>query len=409
MKQTNLFLLIVIAMTAFASCSKNTAQKSTDQQAEQKPIKISATIANNLTDFSFFFMKNLQTTQPAADNVFVSPLSLHMALGMLVNGATRETQAEIMKVLKTEHLSQIELNETYKKLLKELPAADPKVKLALANSIWYKNGFNVEPAFLTNMNDYFNAEVKPLTTVEPVNKWASDNTNGKIPKVLDQIDASLVMLIMNALYFKGDWTQQFKTADTHNQNFKLESGENKLVKMMNQENVFNYTAMADYQVLQIPYGNGQFTATLILPKEGKTIGSIFNALDVAKWDELQSSLHKQTVIVSLPKFKFSQEFKLNETLKHMGMPRAFTDAAQLDGINKTAPLSVSFVKQNTFVGVDEVGTEAAAVTTIGIELTSAGPGNKIVFNCDRPFGFIISEKTSNTILFMGKIISPVTE
>lgn len=405
MKKITLLLTTLLIITGFMSCSKDSApQKNPETEARQNPIAISAAIANNITDFSFYFMKNLQTEQPATDNIFVSPLSLHMALGMLVNGATRETKAEIMKALKTENLSQTELNETYKKLLKELPAADPKVKLALANSIWHKKDFSVEQSFLTQMKDYFSAEVLPLTTVDPVNKWASDNTNGKIPKVLDKIDANLVMLIMNALYFKGDWATQFETKNTADQNFKLESGATKSVKMMNQQESFEYASLADYTALRMPYGNGQFVATLILPKEGKTIGNVFSGFDVAKWDELQNSLRKQTVIVGLPKFKFNQEFELNKTLQKMGMVRAFTPAAQLDGINKTEPLDVSFVKQNTFVGVDEVGTEAAAVTTIGVVLTSLPSYPSFI--CDKPFGFIISEKTSNTILFMGRIMSP---
>lgn len=404
MKQMNLFLIAVLTISTITSCSKGLAPKGPEAQAEQKPILISATIANNITDFSFNFMKNLQTETPVADNIFVSPLSLHMALGMLANGATAETKAEIMKALKTENLSQTELNETYLKLLKELPVADPKVKLALANSIWHKKDFAVEQSFLTNMKNYFSAAVLPLTTVTPVNQWASDNTNGKITKVLDKIDPDLVMLIMNALYFKGNWTSQFKTADTRDQQFKLQGGGVKAVKMMNQQNSFEYASFTDYDVLRMPYGNGQFVATFILPKGSRTIAEVYTSFDELKWEALQNNLKKQTVIVGIPKFTFSQEFNLNATLKKMGMVRAFTPGAQLDGIHKTAPLMVSFVKQNTFVGVDEVGTEAAAVTTIGIVLTSLPSYPSFI--CDKPFGFIISEKTSNTILFMGKIMSP---
>lgn len=403
MKQT-ILLTVIAMMTIITGCSKDLAPKGPETQAEQKPVHISAAIANNITDFSFYFMKNLQTETPASDNIFVSPLSLHMALGMLVNGATAETKAEIMKALKTENLSQTELNETYKKLLKELPAADPKVKLALANSIWHKSDFAVEQNFLTNMKDYFSAAVLPLTTVTPVNQWASDNTNGKITKVLDKIDPDLVMLIMNALYFKGDWTSQFKATDTRDQQFKLEGGGVKTAKMMHQQNAFEYANFTDYTVLRMPYGNGQFVATFILPKGNKTIGEVYNNLDDTKWQAIQDGLQKVTVNVGIPKFTFSQEFNLNATLQKMGMVRAFTPGAQLDGIHITAPLMVSFVKQNTFVGVDEVGTEAAAVTTIGVVLTSMPSYPSFI--CDKPFGFIISEKTSNTILFMGKIMSP---
>ena len=404
MKKLIFFISTSVLVVVFTSCSKTPIQKDVEKISEQKPIQIAAPVANSITDFSFYFFKNLQETQPVSNNLFVSPLSLHMALGMLVNGATATTKDEIMKALKAESISQADLNASYKKLLNELPAADPSVKLALANSVWNKADFVVEPAFMTTLKDYFNAEAKPLTTVDPINKWASDNTNGKIPKVLDSIDPDLVMILMNALYFKGDWTTKFEKKNTVDQAFNLNGGGTKTVQMMNMADTFMYASAADYQVLQMPYGNGQFRATLILPKPEKIINSVLNDFSITKWNEIQSSLITQRVIVGVPKFKLEQEFKLNATLQKMGMLKAFTDAAELQGIHKTAPLSVSFVKQNTFAAVDEEGTEAAAVTTIGIILTSMP--SYPVFICNRPFAFIISEKTSNTILFMGRIMNP---
>lgn len=408
-----LFFPAVMLSIALIGCAKQGADNGKNTVSEQKPIQIAAPVANAITDFSFDFFKALQTETPAGDNLFVSPLSLHIALGMLVNGATNTTKTEILKALKAEGVSLEDLNSSYKKLLDELPKADPKVKLALANAIWYKNDFPVEPAFLSAMKNHFNAQVTGLpfspSDVAIINKWASDNTNAKITKVLERLDPDLVMLLMNALYFKGDWTTKFDSKKTLDDNFYLEKGGTSTVKMMNQTDTFHYASLADYDALQLPYGNGQFRATLLLPKNTQTIGSLMNNFSIEKWNVLQNSLHSTNVIVGLPKFKLEQKFKLNGTLQKMGMVQAFDPVkAELKGINKTAPLYVSFVQQDTYVAVDEVGTEAAAVTTVGVGLTSAGPGNTPSFICNRPFAFIISEATSNTILFMGRIMSPDT-
>jgi serpin B len=176
--------------------------------------------------------------------------------------------------------------------------------------------------------------------------------------------------------------------------------------MMNKTDNFDYFVGNDFAALQLPYGNKQFRATIILPNEGNTIESIMDNFDFAKWNQLQNGLHNGKVIVGLPKFKLEQEFMLNKTMGTLGMKKAFTDSAELTGISKPGNIYVSFVKQNTFVALDEEGTEAAAVTTIGVGLTSVGPGSTPKFICDRPFAIIISEKTSNTILFMGKIMNP---
>ncbi len=396
----------------FSACSKNNVPQGPDdarqQSNEQNPITLAAPVANAFTDFSFSFFKTLQENTPANKDIFVSPLSLHIALGMLANGAENETKDEIMKMLQADHLSQEQLNKAYSTLLEELPKADPLVKMSLANAIFYKNTFAVEAPFLQTMQNAFKAQITGLPFVPAdlvtINKWASDNTNGKIPTVLNELDPNLVMLIMNALYFKGDWRSKFDRKNTFDGPFYLEGSGQKTVKMMHQKDSFQLGSGEDFTALQLPYGNGQFRATLLLPKEGKTIASVLAALNESKWALLQSGFSTRTVNLSLPKFKLEQEFKLNQTLEAMGMKKAFSFLeADLGGISKQR-INVDFVKQNTFAAVDEEGTEAAAVTTIGLELTSV----PIIpqFICNRPFGFIISEKTSNTILFMGRIMNP---
>ncbi|HOZ84381.1 MAG TPA: serpin family protein [Niabella sp.] len=407
-----LFIASLFLLTTLAQSCKKSNGDGEDKRLQsniQNPIAVALPVANAFTDFSFSFFKTLQEEQPTTDNIFVSPLSLHIALGMLVNGAEAETKAEIMKALKSDHLSQNELNKAYQTLLEELPKADPLVKLAIANAIFYRNGFSVETPFLAAMKNTFNAKIEGLpfdqSSLTIINKWASDNTQGKIPKVLDEIDPDLLMLIMNALYFKGDWRSKFDKNVTKDQPFYFEGGGQKTVRMMNQKDTFRIASGAGFDALQMPYGNSQFTATFILPKEGKFISNILNDFTMENWMQLQNSLYVRSIEVQIPKFKLEQEFKLNNTLQKMGMVAAFKTNATFDGIGKIKPLFVGFVKQNTFAAVDEVGTEAAAVTTIGMVTTSL-PVEPPQFICNKPFGIIISEKTSNTILFMGRIMNP---
>jgi serine protease inhibitor len=394
---------------ALCTVSLTACQTDTNTPAPAgREVRISPRVAASTTDFAFDFFKNLQNTQPAADNIFVSPLSLHMALGMLLNGAEGETARQIQQALKMEGLSQADLNQAYRTLMEDLPQADPKVTLALANSVWYRQSFGVESNFLNVLKDSFKAEVSAQDFDSPaakdrINQWASDNTNGKIKKVIDEIRPEHVLFLLNALYFKGDWKYPFDPKSTSDAPFTLAGGGTKTVKMMSLKQTYRVANTPSYSAVQLPYASGQFNLTLLLPNEGTSVQSLIGKLGTGEWNQLQSTLlQERKVLVGLPKFTLEYEVNLNKTLQNMGMQRAFGNQAELTKISKTAPLAVSFIKQNTFLGVDEKGTEAAAVTSIGIEVTSMPEA----YFFDRPFVFIISEKTSDTILFMGRIMNP---
>lgn len=400
----------VILLTLTTNCSKNN-NTGTDTKADAPitPIALSAPVHRSLSDFAFDCFRQLQTEKSPGENIFISPLSLHMAMGMVANGATDDTRNEILKTLGAENLPMDQLNQSYLTLLEKLPSVDPKVNLGLANSIWYKNNFSVAPAFLDLMKNYFKAQVTGLSfqpsDLTTINQWASDHTNGKIPEVLNTIDPDLVLLLMNALYFKGDWRSAFNTANTRTEDFTRQDGSKMQVKMMHLEDTVRYAAMPAFDVVQKPYGNGQFTMTILLPRQG-SIKELFEQLNIDQWQALQNALRTTTVSVGLPKFTLQQEYNLNSTLQAIGIKKAFTDAANFNALSKK-PTKISFVKQNTFAAVDEKGTEAAAVTTVGIVVTSqpAIP----TFICNHPFGIIISETTSNSILFMGRIAQPVSQ
>ena len=372
-----------------------------------KPInvEVDATFAERANQFAFDFLNQLENEEKG-DNFFVSPLSLHMALGMLLNGADNGSKDELIATLKLSGLEMELINNSYAELIDKLPEVDSKVVNKLANSVWQKKGFVVEDDFKNRLKNYFKAELYEedfnQNTVDKINQWASDNTNAKIKKVLEEISADQVMFLINALYFKGDWSSQFEKDRTFDAPFK---GREKtaMVEMMSKRDTFALAEMTGYKVLDLPYGSGNYAMRVLLPENSDAAGLLSN-LDPVAWAAMNSKLSVQTVEVQLPKFKMEYEKKLNGVLSDMGMPSLFSSQADLSKISPPAGnLVVGFVKQNSFVAVDEVGTEAAAVTTIGIETTSL-PYYPTFF-VDRPFLFFIYEKSSNTIQFAGKILN----
>ncbi|HQG55906.1 MAG TPA: serpin family protein [Bacteroidales bacterium] len=346
-------------------------------------------------------------------NLMLSPLSASTALTMLLNGCSGNTFTQLRSTLKYPSGMQTEdINEAYKSLVEQLLKADPKVAFSLANAIFYRLGFNVKAQFINSMKENFKAKIEGLdfnapSALNTINKWASDNTSGKIPKVLDQISDETVMFIMNALYFKGDWSYKFDKSKTTERQFYPDNLPAVNVPTMNGEIGAKVVYREKFRAIEMPYGRTNFTMIVIVPEGG--LKSFNSSFDSDLWKSLTSELDEieefGKCIVYFPKFKFSYEKILNDQLAAMGMVDAFIPyVADLSGISD-AEIFVSFVKQNTFVEVDEEGTEAAAVTTIGMELTSMPPQPQ-QFVIDRSFIFAIRERTTNTLLFIGQVVNP---
>ncbi|MGF7216589.1 serpin B [Spirosoma lacussanchae] len=407
--KTTSFSTLALATAGFVllgiGCTDSTLAPDTQNQTGQ--LKVPAAFADQTNRFAFDFAKRVSLKEGTATNTFVSPLSLHMALGMILNGANGQTAQEIQKTLNLDAQTLSEANATYQNLMENLPTVDPKVTLALANSVWSRNTFPVEPSFQNLLKQSFRAEaqVEDFTspaTVGKINGWASQKTNGRIPKVIDQISDQDVLFLMNALYFKGDWKTEFKPDQTIDAPFTLASGGQRTVRMMRLNTNLRRAFKPTYTAFELPYGAGNYAMTVLLPSQNTSADALIQSLNGASWTSLQSELTSGTIDIGLPKFTLSYEIKLNDVLTGMGMPTAFTDRADFTKINANGGLLLSFVKQNTFVAVDEKGTEAAAVTTGGISVTSA----PLSYLCDRPFVFVIHEKTSGTVLFVGKIADP---
>lgn len=350
------------------------------------------------------------------DNVFISPVSVSMALGMTLNGAAGSTEEAMKSTLEFTGMTTAEIDQCYQSLIELLVGLDPEVQFQIANSIWYRLGWTFEQPFLDACQTYFDAEVSGLDFSSPeaaavINEWVSQSTNGKIPEIVDNpIDIYTVMFLINATYFKGTWTYKFDQGLTKDDQFTLPDGSKAPCKMMQQPEPgktgdFTYCANDSFQILDLPYADGWFSTTILLPAPSVELDSVIAQLDQETWSQWTAGLGDETGRIEMPRFELRYETSLNDILDAMGMGVAFDPySADFTGMHAEGGLFISRVKHKTFIKVDEEGTEAAAVTSVEVGATST-PDN-FEMRVDRPFLFVIREKHSGTILFIGKIVNP---
>ena len=359
-------------------------------------------------DFSFSLFRQLSAAQKDA-NVFTSPLSATMALGMTMNGAATQTYDQMRSTLGFGSASETDINTGYKSLIALLRGLDNAVDVRVANSIWYRTGFPFNQSFLDAGRTWFDAQVSALdfasaSAVPTINAWVSTATAAKIPTIIEKIDSDQVMFLINAIYFKGSWRDKFDVAETRDAPFHGVSGDQS-VKLMHRQGKYRYFGATDYEVVDLPYGNSAYTMSVVLPRAGKSVEIIAASLQASAWNTIAAGLRESLVDLSLPRFKLEWERTLNDDLKTLGMRDAFVvggaDFTRMSTL-RGRELYISIVKQKTYVDVNEEGTEAAAVTNVGIGVTSAPL--TVNFRVDRPFIFIIRERLSGTVMFMGKIV-----
>lgn len=406
----NIFLItsLLISLSLINSC-KSAPTGPTPK--EVRPLtQTEAQLVSSADKFGLKLFKKVNELEQNK-NLFISPLSVSLALGMTLNGANTSTYDSMRTTLELPNIPQGQINGAYKSLIELLTGIDPKVNFKIANSIFYRNTYTFEHDFIEVNKKYFNALVRGLNFNDPaavgiINKWVDDNTNGKIQKIVDSIDDDIVMFLINALYFKGIWKYEFDKKNTSDDWFTLPNGTRSTCKMMVQEGKFNYFANDDFQAIDLPYGDGAFSMTVFLPKQNRDINSFISNITESNWNNWLSSFANQNVNFYLPKFKLEYEIQMKDVLTALGMGIAFDpyDADFTKLYRGPERAYISRVKHKTFVDVYEEGTEAAAVTSVEIGIISVR--QDIVMRCDRPFVFVIREKNSNSILFIGKIIKP---
>ncbi len=362
--------------------------------------------------FGLKLFNEINRQEDADKNIFISPLSVSMALGMTLNGAAGETQAAMEQTLEFTGMTTDDINQTYRSLIDLLTNLDRKVTFEIGNSIWYREGMAFEQTFIDVNKQFFDAVVRAVNFNDAeaaaalMNAWVKDKTHGKISEIVkpDAIDWNTVMFLINAIYFKGTWTFEFKKENTRDDQFTKLDGSPIPCKMMNMTGTLSYFENDLFQAVDLPYGDKLFSMTIFLPKLPLDVNALLAELTQENWDAWLSSFVDRTTELQFPKFTLEYELTMNNVLKALGMEIAFSGAADFTRMYAPGGLYIDEVIHKTFVKVDEEGTEAAAVTSVEVAETSV-PSYPLM-RVDRPFLFVIRDHHSGAILFMGKIVEP---
>ena len=374
-----------------------------------------------IADFGFKLLK--QSSAESEGNVVVSPLSAHAALSMTYNGASGDTSGQMAGTLALLDLGQSDMNEAYANLLASLNGLPEEsgVTLSVANSLWADEGFPLDETFVDTDRKYFGAQLETLDLQDPaaadeINGWVADQTNDKITELIDEIPADAVAYLINAVYLKGDWSVPFDPELTASEPFTVATGTEVDVPMMRRGGSYTYTEADGTQAVRLPYGDGRFAMWVVLPAQGggdprDAASRAIDRLAEGDWSEITGSATQREGEVVMPTFTTRTKTDLSAALSAMGMPLAFdTEAADFSGMSPMgADLFISRVLHETYIAVDETGTEAAAATGVEMGLTAAPmPSEQEPFEMvvDRPFLFVIEDVNTAAILFTGVIEDP---
>jgi len=430
--KTNLFFLIVLA--CFLSCQNQkdfpAPELPVPDETELPPaliprqdIKLSSVeqeLSVQANSFAFNLFKTVYTNEEAHKNILLSPLSVTLAFSMLNNGAFGATQDEIQRTIGFDDVSVETINVYAQKLVDAIQTLDTRGVFESANSIWIQKGFPVFDAFKQVNRQHYEAEIQNVdfglqTTLNQINSWVNDKTHGKIPTILDDFPTPLTrMMLLNALYFKGYWTEPFDKELTVDAVFHTSTGTEQMVPTM-RKGLSRYSKTGNCAAVELPFGNGAFSLVVVLPDEDTPLSEVIVNMDGGWWEaitdfnKLAAEMHIQkrqlAVLLDIPRFKLEYRRNLNDDLMALGMQTPFDpEAADFSLISKEA-LHVSKVEQKTFAQMDEEGIEAAAATLIEMPVTSVEPIETVCvdFKVDRPFLFFIKEKSTNLVFFAGVI------
>jgi serine protease inhibitor len=349
----------------------------------------------------------------AEGNRFLSPTSLFMALSMVNNGADGITKREIAEVLHAVGMDEMDLNKANASLMSNLQSNSEAIQLKVANSIWLSKDYHFQSDFAAKNQDYFNAKMEEINiadsqSVKKINDWVEKSTNNKIKEMVSSpLDPNLVTMLLNGIYFKGDWTYPFDKQLTEKRAFHLEDGTTKKVPFMMLTRELAYFENESFQAVSLPYGEGEMSMKVILPKETQSSNPIKQLLTNENWKKWGTRFHEKEGTVLLPKFKLEYEVLLNDTLKALGLKSAFEGGANFSKmIEENESLSISQVKQKTFIEVNEKGTEAAAATSIEVVGESASVEEPFHMEMNRPFYLVITDQETGINLFLGEITNP---
>lgn len=358
----------------------------------------------NSNEFAWKFFK--EVSKGEQQDVFVSPLSVTYALGMLANGAVGDTQKEILEGLEFRSGKVQDINSLCHHLMMEAPKLDKSIKVSMANAVVANKNKPLKPDFKNVVEKQYqalvtNKDFSSPATLSFINQWASEQTHGMVPKLLDRVHPDAVTYLLNALYFKGLWYHKFDKKRTQQESFTQADGKKLSVKMMHQKERFFAAENDNYQTVVLPYGNGSYEMIVVLPREGKKLSDVLVAMNGKQWKDNLKNTYSSEVDLKLPRFTSVYNRELNDVLKLLGMNTMFERGkADLTKMSK-AKAFVSMVLQKAKIEVDEEGSKAAAVTVVETLDAAALPSRPIMFHANRPFMYAIVEHSTGTIFFMG--------
>lgn len=430
MKQTKFLIAALLLGSMLGACSSSESieeagePKYVNMYQEVKPVRLTAeqtVFANDNNGFTLNFFQSLNGKMKNR-SIVCSPLSITYVLSMVNDGATGITEQELEQTLGF-HAGGIQAVNNYcKNLIDNLPHVDEKVQLNIANAIFVNEKYQLKKQFQQDMANYYDAKAEALdfsspSTLDRINGWCDEKTRGMIPTILERVEPLTVSYLLNAIYFKAEWASMFEKNETREETFTTPDGETR-VPLMHQNVYMNYLRNDQYAAVSIPYGNGQWMMTVMLPEDGKTTDDVISSLAVSGWstDFLKNPLRearRYAVDLKLPRFETAFDTDdaggLIELLKGMGIRRAFDgNSAEIPNMCENGNLYISMMKQKAKIKVNEEGSEAAAVTIAGVNFTSAGGDTqeppKATFHANRPFVYLIHEQSSGVILFVGKFM-----
>lgn len=393
----------------------NVTPEAVEKATKALTIGKGAKIAQGTADFGFRLFRETAGDKPS-ENVFVSPLSVTLALGMTYNGAAGSTKEAFERTLGVENALPVEINGAYRDLRTTLIGADPKVEVNIANGIWADRNFEFRRDFLARNSEFYGARVQSIEMSNPdaakaINDWVKEATESKIPQLFDKLAEDAKAVLVNAIYFKGLWADPFKKEVTRDRTFTSFDGKEKSIPMMSRSDEdIEYLKSDKFTAIRLPYGSGRVSMAVFLPNKGIAIGTLIKEFNAKNWAIWNGQFKPKEGSITIPKWRVEASYELKDTLKEIGLGIAFdpqrADFSAMANV-KAGELFISRVVHKTFVEVDEVGTEAAAATGVEMRPTAAMPTQeRFEFVADRPFIYAITDKSTGSVMFIGAFGKP---
>ena len=411
----NYILKAAIAISFAISLTFLSCKKEQNETLPTEPVQINlsadqVSLIESANSFSFDIFRKVVESAGESENIMISPLSISSALSMTLNGANGATRDSMMKALRVNGLTPDIINNSNKNLTEALLTVDKRILISIANSVWTENNFVVKKPFIDILTQFYDAESKSFDITDPqvptlINNWIESKTNGLIKNMVDKLDPNTVMLLINAIYFKGKWKSQFDKDNTAQETFYKPDGVTEQVPMMKQTSDFKIFSGQGFTLAEFPYGQGNFVMDVILPDDNNGINNVLPLINANSFKGWLDQMYNRKTELSFPQFKYGYKKELKDILTDMGMGIAFTDNADFSNISDIRA-QMSFVLHQAFIETNEEGTEAAAATIVGIIATVA-PSGPFILNVDHSFLYIIRETTTNSILFMGRVVDPL--